>query len=535
MADRVQEKPAPPSPETGLRDASPVTAGESAFGGGTPASGSAASPAAASLPAERPYAVLPEPKRPRLPVFAQWPDGGRLWREAKRLASLTFRRRSREEEFEASLAAFMPPVEAARRRRGLPSTRLLFMALCLTFFVLLFWAAIAEIDETVLGSGQVIPSQRVQHIQNLEGGILREILVREGQQVDKGDLLLRIDNEQAGSAYRDAMSRGRELEASTARVKAELGGGEPDYPASLRASAPEVVARHSVLLEARRKKDENERNTLEAQLELRKLEEREQLARRESLTESIDIATRQRDMAKRLMQNKSYSEMDYLNLAQQVTQLQGEFNILDNTIPKTRAAIREAEEKLQLHRAETEARLLQELNTAEAELTALRELLVAGEDRVTRTEVRSPVRGVINNIHITTAGGVIMPGEVIMDVVPVDDSLIIEVRVSPQDIAFLFVGQKARIRLTAYDFAIYGALDATLETISADTIESKQGEIFYLVKLRTATTMLEHNGRQLPIMPGMMATADIITGKKTVLDYILKPILKAKQAALRER
>lgn len=523
-AQRPQASAAPAASQTGPPDSAAASA----------SSGPATPPAPSSLTAQESGAAQ----------SAARTDGGQAAPLAKAretgrdlldLAYSAFQPRSREEESEAALTEFMPAIEAARRRRGRPSSHLLLMALTLTFFGLLFWAAVANLEETVSGMGQVIPSQRVQHIQNLEGGILGEILVAEGQQVEKGDLLLRIDNEQAGSVYRDAMTRSQELEVVLARLQAEIDGNEAQYSATVREKIPDIVARHEVLLQARRGKSDNERRTLEAQLDLRRLEEKELLAQRESLGERIDIAARQRDMAKKLMQTRSYSEMDYLHLAQQVAQLQGDFNILESTIPKIRAAIREAEEKLLLHEAESKARLLEELNNTESELATLREALVAGADRVTRTEVRSPVRGVIKSINITTPGGVIMPGDIIMDVVPLDDSLIIEARVSPQDIAFIFVGQKAKIRLTAYDFAIYGSLDATVENISADTIEGKQGEIYYLVKLRTAATSLEHNGRQLPILPGMMAQADIITGNKTVLDYLLKPILKAQQAAMRER
>ena len=439
--------------------------------------------------------------------------------------------RARDERF----AAYMPPLEAAHRRRGRYSSRLLLLALSGVFFLLVIWAAFADLDETVVGSGQVITSQRVQHIQNLEGGILREILVAEGEQVEKGALLLRIDNEQAGSLYRDAVTKNLELAAVLARLDAELRGTDPRYPDDLVAQAPEMVNRHTMLLEARRNKSANERKTLEAQVELKTLEEQELLSRRQSLEEGLELATRQRDMAKQLMATRSYSEMEYLNLARTVSQIAGELDVLKSSIPKTRAAVRESEEKLRLHASETQARLLQEQNEAETERATLGEALIAGADRVTRTEVRSPVRGVIKSINITTEGGVIMPGEIIMDIVPSDEPLIVEARISPQDIAFLYAGQKARIRLTAYDFAIYGALDATLEQISADTIEGRQGEIFYKVSLRTEKSAIEHNGRRLPILPGMMATADIITGKRTVLDYIVKPILKAKQAAMRER
>jgi len=440
--------------------------------------------------------------------------------------------------FKPVAAEFLPylsSLDAARSRKGRLSSRLLLYAVSLTFFVLLIWAAVAEIEEIVVGTGQVIPSQRIQQIQNLEGGILREVLVREGERVDRGALLLRIDNEQAGSLYRDALTRSLELAAAIARLDAELSGAAPDYPPELERNAPEIVARHNTLLAARLEKSATERKALEAQLDSRKLEAEEQLAKQRSLNSSLVLSVEQRNLAKNLMASRSYSKMEYLNLEQRVSALQGELDTLESTIPKTRAAIREAEERLRLHEAGANAEILAELNRANAELATLRETITAGGDRVTRTEARSPVRGVVKSVNITTEGGVIMPGQVIMEIVPLDDSLIVEARVSPQDIAFLFVGQKAKIRLTAYDFAIYGSLDAVLENVGADTIEGRQGEIYYLVKLRTLTNALEHHGQILPILPGMMATADILTGKKTVLDYILKPILKAKQSALRER
>ncbi len=444
-------------------------------------------------------------------------------------------RERKPESVPSALLDYVPAYEATYYRKGKASFRLLFAVLCLAFFLMLLWAAFAEIDEVVAGMGQVIPSQRVQHIQNLEGGILRELLVREGEQVDKGALLLRIDNETAGSEYRDALTRSLELEASIARLRAELDGGEPQYSESLLRSAPELIARHNSLLEAERAKSDTTRKALQAQLELRKLDAEELLTKQRNLTASLSVAVRQRDLARKLMASRSYSEMEFLHLEQQVLSLQGELAALESGIPRSHAAIREAEERLGMVKAERDAAALEKLNQATAELAALRELLVAGADRVSRTEVRSPVRGIVKSINITTTGGVILPGEVILDVVPLDDSLIVEARISPQDIAFLFVGQKAKVRLSSYDFAIYGALDATLEHIGADTVQDPQGGIYYQVHLRTDRSSLRYNGRELPILPGMLATVDIMTGKKTVLDYLLKPILKAKQTALRER
>ena len=438
-------------------------------------------------------------------------------------------------EREETLMPYMTPLEAASRRRGRHSSRVLLYALTATFGVFILWAAFADLEETVVGMGQVMTSQRVQHIQNLEGGILRDIKVAEGDTVEKGDLLARIDNEQAGSIYRDAVTKDLELGATLARLEAELAGSDPVYPEAVRESAPEMLARHNMLLDARRVKTATERKTLETQLELKRLEEQELVARRNNLAEGLSIAEEQLAMAKKLVSTRSYSRMDYLNLASQVSARKGEMDVLASSIPKARAAVREVEDKLAQHASEIRARILQERNEASAEQASLRELLAAGADRVTRTEVRSPVHGIVKSINIATEGGVIMPGQVIMDVVPIDEKLVIEARISPQDRAFLFKGQQARIRFTAYDFSIYGAVDAVLEYISADTIEGRQGEIYYKVDLQTTNAYLEHNGRRLPILPGMMATADIITGKRTVLEYIIKPIVKARQSALRER
>lgn len=428
----------------------------------------------------------------------------------------------------------LPPVEAALHRRPVSTRRVLY-AVCLTFVVLLGWAALAEVDEVARGTGQVIPSQRVQQIQNLEGGILRELMVAEGHIVEKDALLARIDNEQAGSVLRDAQYKSLDLRAAIARLRAEISGAEPDWPQEVRERAPDIIARHEELLAGHRRQDAAGLRALDAQLELRQQELAEQTTRRKGLESALALAVRQRNLVRPLLATRSYSEVEYLNLEQRVSGLQGDLDTLAATIPRLEAAVREAEERLNLRRAELASEDLAESTRAEVELASLRELIISGGDRVTRTDVRSPVRGTVKRIHITTQGGVIRPGEAIMDVVPVDDTLVIEARISPQDVAFIYPGQRAVVRLSAYDFGIYGALEATVEQISADTLEGKGGEVYYLVKLRTKDTALRHKDAHLPILPGMVATVDVITGKKTVLDYLLKPILKARQTALRER
>ena len=222
-------------------------------------------------------------------------------------------------------------------------------------------------------------------------------------------------------------------------------------------------------------------------------------------------------------------------MQQRVVELQGQIDSLAATIPKAKAAADESKQRITSRKAEQIAAVTDEINKRRQELNSLRENLSAGRDRVTRTELRAPVRSTVKQIYISTVGGVVKPGEPIMDLVPLDDTLVVEAKVKPQDVAFLRPGQQVMVKVSAYDFSIYGGLDGKLESISADTIEDKRGEHFYLVKVRTQKNAIVYHNESLPIIPGMVVTADILIGKKTVLDYLLKPILKAKQNALRER
>jgi adhesin transport system membrane fusion protein len=227
--------------------------------------------------------------------------------------------------------------------------------------------------------------------------------------------------------------------------------------------------------------------------------------------------------------------MEYLGIQQRVVELQGQIEMLAASIPKAKAAADEFLQRIASRRAEQHTAIADEINKRRLELSSLRESLSAGSDRVTRTELRTPVRGTVKQIYINTIGGVVKPGESIMDIVPLDDTLLVEARVIPKDVAFLRPGQDAMVKVSAYDFSIYGGLEGKLESISADTIEDKRGNYYYLVKVRTQKTALVYHNETLPIIPGMVVTSDIMIGKKTVLDYLLKPILKAKQNALRER
>ncbi len=413
------------------------------------------------------------------------------------------------------------------------SVRLVWFS-AISVLILLIWAALAEIDQTARGIGQVVPSQRVQLIQNLEGGIIQEVPVREGQIIEKDAVVMRIDNESAGSQYREALIRILEHEASIARLEALINDIDVVYPASVLAD-PNLIKRQDALLRAATTQRNAELDVLSLQVEARKRElaEREE-AKKQSLA-TLALIEKQRDLALPALKLKAYSEIQFLDIEQRLQETKANLAGLEHSIPRTQAEVQEAEERLRLREAELESQYQEELNQAQMQLLSLRELITAGDDKVRRTEMRSPVRGIIKAIYSSTVGGVVAPGATVMEIVPLDDSLIIEARFNPADIAFLYPGQKATVRLTAYDFSIYGGLEASVEHISADTLENQQGDTFYKVKVRTTHAHLSHAGENLPIMAGMMAEVDILTGKKTILNYLLKPILKAQQRALRER
>lgn len=430
---------------------------------------------------------------------------------------------------------FIPELEAAVRRRGHRFAYILSLLVFIFLMVAITWADNAVIDEVTRGLGKVVPSSRVQVIQNLEGGIIAEILVRENQIVKQGDILLRIDNKRAEVDYREKRNQYLVALAVVTRLQAELANRAPDFPEEVRQGAPRVVRDQIKLHNARKLKLRSELTILRSQAKQREQEIAELESRRDQLAGGLVLAKQQRDIAKPLAARGIYPKVDYIRLERDVQDTGGELRTVKLSIPRAQTALSEARQRIGARRAELRAETTSELNDRFVEMESLKEIISEGKDRVTRTEVRSPVRGTVKQIYQNTIGGVIKPGENIMEIVPLDDTLLIEADVRPADIAFLRPGQEAMIKITAYDFSIYGGLKAKLEQISADTIQNEEGESFYRILLRTKENRLIYKGAELPIIPGMVASADILTGRKTVLDYLLKPILKAKQNALTER
>jgi adhesin transport system membrane fusion protein len=429
----------------------------------------------------------------------------------------------------------MSDVDAALFRRGHPLAYIVSIATFLFFFVLVIWANFADLDEVTRGNGQVIPSQRVQEISNLEGGLLAETLVSENQIVERDQVLARISNEQAESTVRDHLNKQAEAETAILRLEAERNGSELKFPKGMEDTHLQIVTDQLSLYNSRKTQFEGEMRALEAQLEQKNNEMAEAQARRGQLEENLRLVMEQRNIARPLMLKGTFSRVDYLKLEQQVATLQGDVAGVAQSIARARNGAQEIQERINQRRSEKTSQIQEEINKRRLELNSIRETLAFGGDRTKRMDVRAPMRGTIKRILINTVGGVIKPGETVIELVPLDDTLLIEARIKPMDIAFLHPDQKAVIKITAYDFSIYGGLEGHVEQISADTIEDKKGETYYLVKLRTRKNAIVYRGENLPIIPGMTASVDILTGKKSVLDYLLKPILKAKQNALRER
>ncbi|NDV18292.1 HlyD family type I secretion periplasmic adaptor subunit [Pseudodesulfovibrio sp. JC047] len=430
---------------------------------------------------------------------------------------------------------FMSEVDQAMYGKGRRFAYIMSTAIVLLIIFFVIWAKLAVLDEVTRGFGRVIPSQRIQEIQNLEGGILSELFVQEGQTVNKDDILCRLHNEQAASYYRDAYAKALEHKAAIARLLAEVEDREPIFSEELKKEAPQLVQDQSRISRAQQEQLRIELGLLRDQYEQKQQEVSEMAGRKRQLQRSLDVAIKQRNITKPLVEKQIHSELDYLALEQRVVELRGDVEALALGIPRVKRAAKEALGRIEQRKAEFRSQSLEEINERRLELNSLTENLSSGGDRVTRTDVRSPVKGIVKHIMVNTLGGVIRPGESIMEVVPLDDSLLVEAEIKPSDIAFLHPGQKAQVKITAYDFSIYGGLEGTVENISADTIEDEKGENHYLVKVRTKQNAIVYRGQRLPIIPGMTAGVDVLTGKKSVLDYLLKPILKAKQNALRER
>lgn len=411
----------------------------------------------------------------------------------------------------------------------------LMLALVGVVAAFIVWSALAPIQEVTTGRGRVIPASKIQLVQNLEGGIIREIMVREGALVREGDVLLRIDPTQAGSSLGEAREKIWGLKALIARLEAEVEGRALAFPGDLSKERPDLVQHQGLHYEARRRELEAATSALELQEKQRSQEILELEAKVGTLTRALELAREEVAMIKPLEKSKAASRSEVLQVELRLNETDGNLKAAMLALPRVRAAMAEAgdrkTEKLSAFRGDA----LQKLASARVELSALQESSRGSQDKVERTTVRAPATGIVKTVHMTTVGQVVAPGSSLVEIVPMNDSLLIEAQVRPQDIAFLRPGQEAIVKLTAYDYAIYGGLKGRLEQIGADSIATDKGETYYLIRVRTDESTLKSGGAALPIIPGMVADVDVKTGSKTVLAYLMKPLTRLRNEALKER
>jgi len=451
-------------------------------------------------------------------------------RNAPRVERILGRLPSRE-EIEA--VDFATDADLAMLRQEPLRARVLLRSIGIVFAIFVLWAAVAQLDEVTRGEGKVIPSRQLQVLQSIDGGLVSEILVHEGDIVQANQLLIKIDETRFASSVKENQSQSLGLMARAARLKA-LSDGKPFVPPpEVAKDAPEIVQQELQLYEAKRDEMNASVSIARQQLAQRQQELNEAQARRAQAAQGYDLTSRELTVTRPLINSGAVSEVELLRLERDVSRYRGERDMASAQITRVQAAINEAHRKIEEVELSFRNDAGKELSETVAKLNSLTEGGVALSDRVKQSSIRSPVKGTVKRLLVNTVGGVVQPGKDMIEIVPLEDALLLEARVQPRDIAFLRPGQPAMVKFTAYDFSIYGGLEGTLEHIGADTVTDDKGNAFYTVRVRTNRPGF--GDANLPIIPGMIAEVDILTGKKSVLAYLLKPVLRAKSVAMTER
>ena len=410
--------------------------------------------------------------------------------------------------------------------------RILLRSIGVAFTIALMWSAVSRIDEVTRGEGKVIPSRQLQVLQSLDGGVVSEILVREGDIVQPDQILLRIDQTRFVSSVRESRVQYTALVAKAARLRALTEGVDFVVPDEVAKEDPKTIEEERRLYESRRTELETTTSIAKQQLTQRQQELVEVRAKHEQAARAYELSAKELSVTRPLIASGAVSEVELLRLERDTGRFRGERDMAAAQISRIQSSIQEATRKVEEVSLAFRNESGKELAETMAKLNSLAEGSVGLSDKVTRAVLRSPVKGTVKRLLINTVGGVVQPGKDVVEVVPLEDNLLLEARVLPRDIAFLRPGQKVVVKFTAYDFSIYGGLEGKLEHIGADSIVDEKGSAFYTVRVRTDRPTL---GNNLPVIPGMVAEVDIITGEKSVLSYLLKPVLRAKARALSER
>lgn len=430
---------------------------------------------------------------------------------------------------------YMSSVSEAIAEQTPSGARALLWMILLFIAMAIYWATWAELDEITRGDGEIIPSSQLQVVETLEGGAVSEILVREGDLVNKGQVLLRIDDIRFSSSLKENQVRLYELQARAARLSAEANNEAFRDPRDFPADFHEMVDQERNLFNARKAELRAGLGGLEQQVNQRNQELKAVRSQEQQLVRSYNLLKRELTITEPLLKEGVISEVEFLRLKRQLNDLQGELSGVRLNIPRIESTLEETKQKLGESELQFRNEARRELNEVVAESSRLKEALTGMNDRINRAEVRAPVKGTVKQLLVNTVEGVVQPGDELLNIIPWEDTLLVEARIRPADIANIIPGQPAVIKVSAYDFSIYGGVDAEVVFVSPSTILDEEGESFYLVRLETKQPFVEASDKKLPLIAGMTVGVDILTGKKTVMDYLLKPILKAKSKALTER
>lgn len=398
------------------------------------------------------------------------------------------------------------------------------------------WAYFYEIEEVTRGLGRVIPSSQVQVVQSFEGGIVRSIDIVEGDTVEAGQILMQLDDTRSSSQQGELREQQSALLAEKARLEAEAAlAGDLVFPKGLAAQNPLATSAEMAVFLSRRLQLDQEIIVLENRLLQRQAELEELSGLRDKITATLEPLDAEIALSEDLFRRGAIPQIELLRLKSRRAEYSGDLIIAGSSEPKIQASIREAESQIRAANASYVSSARERLARLQVELAIVLETLRAANARVTRTAVKAPTRGTVNTINVATIGAVVQPGAALVDIVPIDDRLLIEVDIRPQDVAFIRPGEHASVKITAYDYLIYGSLDGNVTRIGADTIENANGEQFFRIVVETDQAYLGTPDNRLEIIPGMVASVDIQTGRKSVLSYLGKPVLRASSEAFRER
>ena len=398
------------------------------------------------------------------------------------------------------------------------------------------WAHLAVLDEVTTGEGKVVPTSRLQVVQAWDGGVVRTIHVRDGDLVDKGQILLTLDDRDARSRLGELQQRRLALQVQVIRLSAEADDKTKIvFPVELQNAAQKIVVAEMNSFQARQEKFQQDMEELRGEVLQKQQEKLELEAQRNKLGGSLALMSRELALGRKLGESGAIPEVELIRLERQYVDARGELAVLEASLPRASLAIERAQAKLASGRNAIKAAAREDLVKSIGELDILEQSIKAVELRVNRTDLRAPARGIVNRLSVTSIGAVVQPGSSVVEIVPAEDNLLIEVKVGPRDIGFIRKGQSARVKLTAFDYLQYGWFEGNVERIGTDTLVDQDNHPYYLVMVKTKESAITRNGQSIRVIPGMVASVDILTGQKSVLQYLISPVLRTRDAALRER